>query len=92
MRQNNGCLQYKNAWCVAPSSPPHWSIYLYHTESRGTTKPDLNFVLTIANILAVTVTVPTLRTVTEQRQNKEPKKQGHLAQWSHRNLQIISQI
>lgn len=48
--------------------------------------------LTIANILAATVTVPTLRTITEQRQNKEPKKQGDLAQWSQRHLQIISQI
>lgn len=48
--------------------------------------------LTIANILAVTVTVPTLRTITEQQQNKEPKKQGDLSQWSHRNLPIISQI
>lgn len=48
--------------------------------------------LTIANILAATVTVPTLRMITEQLQNKEPKKQGDLAQWSQRNLQIISQI
>lgn len=46
--------------------------------------------LTISNMLAVTVTVPTLRTITKQRQNKEPKKQGDLVQWSHRNLQIIS--
>lgn len=66
--------------------------YVCITQSHGTTKPDLNFVLTIANILAVTVTVPTLRTVTEQWQNKEPKKQGDLAQWSHGNLQVISQI